>query len=295
MKHLSHVVCATDFSPTAERALAVALKLASGIGAKITVLHVDDSLWMTMGHLAPLPDLKKEGRELIEKNLRELQDRHDLATARIEVLEGKAHEAISDWMSTSGADLLVFGSHGASGWHGRHLGAVAEKLLHRVDASTLVVPPAPAGSEPPPPRFDRVLLGIDLGATGEAVVERAVELARSFRSKLVVLHVAAPVDALFPGSGGFWSGEERADLEARLEERRSQEMDRLLPSSLRAELGVEILIREGVAYETLAAVARERDVDLAVLGKGAGEGFVGTTAHRVVRLGVRPVLLVPAP
>lgn len=303
MKLFSHIVCATDFSPCAERGLLIALKLAADFDAKITLLHVDDSLWMTMGQLAVLPDLKKEGRQEIEKELRELGRRHDLARAEIVIPEGKAHELIAEKVSSSGADLLVFGSHGASGWEGRHLGSVAEKLLHRVEVSMLVVPPkadanaaAPRQSASEPGRFDRLLLGVDLGATSEAVVSDAVELARFYHSKLMVLHVSAPVETLFPGSGGFWSKSDFAELEARLEEARGREISAIVPDSVKDEVATELLIREGVPYDVIAATARERNVDLVILGAD-GQGtkepaWLGSTAHRVLRMGVSPALIV---
>jgi nucleotide-binding universal stress UspA family protein len=94
VKLFSHILCATDFSACAERGVVMALRLSADLGAKLTLLHADDILWMTMGQLAPLNDLKKEGREHIEKNLRELGVRHDLARANIEILEGNIPEQI---------------------------------------------------------------------------------------------------------------------------------------------------------------------------------------------------------
>ncbi len=300
----SHILCATDFSPSAERGLAIALKLAADLDAKLTLLHVDDSLWMTMGNLAPLPDMKKEGRKRIEEELRELRDRHELAPAQIEVLEGKAHELIAEKVASSGADLLVIGSHGSSGWERRHLGSVTEKLLHRVEVSILVVPPKtdPAGKvlrENVSERdlsFERLLLAVDLGATSEATVTDAVELARLYHSKLLVLHVTAPLEALFPGSGGFWSGSERSELEARLEQARAREMSSVVPATVKDEIAAELRIREGVAYEVIGSTARDEKVDLVILGangRGKNErGWLGSTAHKVVRMGAGPSLIV---
>lgn len=304
MKLFSHILCATDFSHSAERGIAIALKLAADLDARLTILHIDNSLWMTMGNLAPLPNMKQEGRERIEKELKQLRVRLDLAPRQIEVLEGNAHELIAERVASSGADLLVMGTHGASGWERRHLGSVAEKLLHRVEVSMLVVPPeeTPSGGAPrqgastPAPSFERLLLAVDLGATDEAAVTDAVELARLYHSKLLVLHVAAPLGVLFPGSGGFWNAPERAEVEARLEEGRAREMSSVLPATVKDEIDAELRIREGVPYEVIGSTARDEKFDLVIMGaddRGNNErGWLGSTAHKVVRMGACPSLIV---
>jgi nucleotide-binding universal stress UspA family protein len=309
VKLFSHILCATDFSPNAERGVAIAAKLASDLNAVLTLIHVDHSLWMTMGNLAPLPDLRTEGREHIEEELRQLRARHAVPRAQIEVAEGKPHEVIAERVSTSGADLLVLGSHGASGRERRHLGSVTEKVLRRVEVPMLVVPPdaeptaegsrkRSSGHSRQGLSFERLLLAVDLGAMNEAAATDTVELARLYHSKVLALHVAAPLDALFPGSGGFWSGPESAELEARLEQVRTRAMSRILPAAAADEevVEAELRIREGVPYELIGSTARDEKIDLVILGpRGSGAeepGWIGSTTHEVIRRGTCPTLVV---
>jgi nucleotide-binding universal stress UspA family protein len=303
VKLFSHILCATDFSACAERGVVMALRLSADLGAKLTLLHADDILWMTMGQLAPLNDLKKEGREHIEKNLRELGVRHDLARANIEILEGKVPEQIETRVSTSGADLVVIGSHGPQGWERRHLGSVAEKLLHRVRVPLLVVPPRTKPgdqssgrgiSKSTAPFLKKLLLAVDFGSTNAQTVTTAVELARLYDSKLFILHAAPPVRELFPGSGAFFSKAELTDLEERMEGANTRAMNEVLTDSVKKEIEPEFMIREGAAYEVIASTAREKAVDLVILGADGGNerGWLGSTAHKVLKMGVCPSLIV---
>ena len=59
--------------------------------------------------------------------------------------------------------------------------------------------------------------------------------------------------------------------------------------------GAEISVRLGKPHHAIASVAKEWDADLVILGayrKHSGDQFLGTTAERLVRAAIRPVLIV---
>ena len=76
-----------------------------------------------------------------EKYVKEIADRLAKAgiTARGAVVYGKAGEALMDYVTKNGVDLVVIASHGRSGISRWVWGSVADRLLRTVKAPVLIV------------------------------------------------------------------------------------------------------------------------------------------------------------
>src|SRR5262245_53373405 len=119
--------------------------------------------------------------------------------------------------------------------------------------------------------FKRILCGVDFSQASIQAFETAVELARSFKAELHVMHVIEAEPS-------------RPDLA--LEEKAIHAMDKLvLPATHATDLEITTEITTGNAWAEILNRARERKVDLIALGtKGLtllGEGIFGRTAKRV--------------
>lgn len=296
MKRISHILCPTDFSKLSERALKVALRLKEAFRTRLTVLHVQEEPWASLVDRLALENLRREEKQRSEKRLADLEKKFDLGRARFELTEGRTHRRIGEKVSELGADLVVMGTHGASGWQAGYLGSVTEKVLHDVTVPLLAVPGKGRREPLSRPGSARILLAVDLGSTPKDTVDRALDLAKGFQARLMVLHVAAPLEDLFPGLGSFWAESELTELETKVERARVKEMDRLLPPGARKQIQVEIILREGSAFEVISQTAAAANVDMLVIGAhGHGKrhlGWLGSTAHKVIRLGVCPTLVV---
>lgn len=140
------VLAAVDLSYAAGPTLEVAVRLARVTGAKLRLLHVIEA---PPEYLAALPVRidTAEYRRRAEGRLATLAAAV-AGTTPVEriVREGSAVDAIADACREWDADLVVVGSHG-KGWVDRVIiGSVAEKVLNRLAASTVVVPVrAPTG------------------------------------------------------------------------------------------------------------------------------------------------------
>jgi nucleotide-binding universal stress UspA family protein len=137
------ILWATDGSPGAERALAVAKELASEDGATLTVAHVVQKI-ATSGDKALAWNANEEDvQEGVKHVAAELSESGLTVIVRIvnHVGPQPAH-LIADLAREADADLIVVGSRGRGTIPGVLLGSVVQRLLHVAPCPLLVVPPA---------------------------------------------------------------------------------------------------------------------------------------------------------
>ncbi|MFT4881411.1 MAG: nucleotide-binding universal stress UspA family protein [Natronomonas sp.] len=131
------VVVATDGSKSAERAVTVALGLASRFDAAVHALYVVDA-----GEVAESPP---EVREELEASLRAagseavafVDDHADTVTTAVR--EGDPATEVIDYAESVGADLVATGTRGRHGEHAFLLGSVAETVVRRAPMPALTV------------------------------------------------------------------------------------------------------------------------------------------------------------
>lgn len=152
-KPYSDVVACTDFSDTAERALAEASDIAARDQARLHVLHVDFPAWLiphgVMVDIAGVYD-----PEAIEKHRAALAGKLDGIAAQLrtshpdlEVLTALRESqnparAICEYLTDSKADLAVLGTQGRTGLRSLLLGTTAERIIHESPCSVLAIKPA---------------------------------------------------------------------------------------------------------------------------------------------------------
>ena len=145
-KHRPHapygrIVCAVDCSEHSARALAVALRLFPGreISA-VYAYHVGYEGWQRDAYVYD------ETRASAEKAMAEFIAGLPVAGAdrervRASVGYGDVSEVLASEIAAKDPDLLVLGTHGASGFRHATLGSTAAWLLNWAEPDTLVVPP----------------------------------------------------------------------------------------------------------------------------------------------------------
>jgi nucleotide-binding universal stress UspA family protein len=145
------------------------------------------------------------------------------------------------------------------------------------------------------PRIRRILHATDFSRASTPALRWAVELARSNRSQLLVLHVMTPPVLGMPGEG-YVSPTlyERLETSARAEARKR--LDAVVAKARKGGARASGLLLEGVPHELIARAARSRKADLLVIGthgrSGLAKLFLGSVAARLVSMAPRPVLTV---
>ena len=128
----SSVLCPIDFSEGSRGALRYAGVIASHLGARLTVLAVDDPLLIEAAEFADAPvtvpeDTVQEMRKFCAATLAGQQLTG--SDIELEVGAGKPAAEILRIARTGRCDLIVMGSHGATGFRKLFFGSTTERVL----------------------------------------------------------------------------------------------------------------------------------------------------------------------
>ena len=143
VKDLKHILCPTDFSSCAKGALDEAAALAALTDAEVCLLHVfhDPPYATSLGSYAgSLSAILGELREQGTQALRDLAEPYRQKGVRIETLmmHGVPHKAILDRAEEWGADCIVMGTHGRTGFERALAGSVSERVVRLASCPVLV-------------------------------------------------------------------------------------------------------------------------------------------------------------
>jgi nucleotide-binding universal stress UspA family protein len=279
------ILCPTDFSEGADRALVQARKWARETGAELHVLHV---IVDPPGGDAEAPAYGSmiEAREALER----LIERHGIAR---EASRGVARgcsvvEAILDHVATEGIDLLVMGTHGRRGFRSLLIGSKTEALVRSARCPVLAVPDRMAAPSLP----KRILVPLDFGPRAVGALRYAKEIAGATGGSLVLLHVIE--DAVVPD---FYYSIGRAIFLREPEARRlsTAGLQRLYWEAGGPDVPFDIRVVDGRAAADIGRIASEICADAIVMPThGLAEPdrlTLGSTTDKVLRFAPCPVLV----
>lgn len=146
----SKILVASDFSPVSDKALRLAVDIGSSCSAEMHVIHV---LKEPFAELCDTGEPETHAEEscheqdlaaakyLLQAQLTRVLD--DAGPAEISIAEDTAvaDHAIAKYVADHQIDILVMGTSARHGLAGVFVGNTAERLLHTVDCSLLVVKP----------------------------------------------------------------------------------------------------------------------------------------------------------
>jgi len=192
------IVVATDFSGFAAIALHQGLAIARRHGAELVVVYANHP----GARPADLPALRgvQENYERftrdhlaeVRRRLESLRDRIDGDGASVSqlIVEGRPQAVIPQVAVELGADLVVVGTHGRTGFRRFALGSVAESVVRATEANVLVArapaesgtTPVIGGGDPRTPRassegkYSKVLVPVDFSRYTTPAIEIAMQL-----------------------------------------------------------------------------------------------------------------------
>jgi nucleotide-binding universal stress UspA family protein len=139
------------------------------------------------------------------------------------------------------------------------------------------------------------LVPIDFSSYAEQALDYAIALAKQLQAHVTLLHVIQP--PLIAGADmGVWpSPTFLEELEAAV----TSDMEGYLARVTAAGLEGEIVVVHGVPFQEILHAAKERHVDLIIMGTHGRTGLthvlLGSVAEKVVRLATCPVLIARQP
>jgi universal stress protein A len=129
---IEHVLVPMDFSEYSEHALDYAIPFASKLQARLTLLHVVESLPISGVDAVTLPqDYLLQLEAGATRHMQSYLTR--VTTARLQgdvaVVHGTPFRVITETAKERQADLIIMGTHGRTGLRHLLLGSVAERVV----------------------------------------------------------------------------------------------------------------------------------------------------------------------
>jgi len=284
---INNLLYLTDFSQPSEAALPFAVSIAREYGAKVYAFHV----LIPAVYTYTTPETAAAALEAQEDDAQANMQRVKAQ------LVGLAHETVVErntgvWLALEAAiqdyaiDLIVVGTHGRTGAQKLLMGSVAEEIFRRSHVPVLTIGPFEKHGAHRAARFRHVLFATDFSEDSLAAAAYALSMAQENEARLTLLHVLKEPEAFDK------STEDRiASASFQLRE--------IVPPSAESWCRPDAVVRFGAAADGILALAKERDVDLIVLGVRGNRGVPGAathleraTAHKVVAHAPCPVLTV---
>lgn len=289
------VLCPLDFSESSRTSLQYAGAIAGHFGSRLTLLAVNDPLLGEAAELATGPaHLVEDTVREMEKFFRETfeQKPEGLAEVRLDVAVGKPAPQILRISHERDCDLIVMGSHGATGFRKLFFGSTTERVLRETGVPVLVTPggTAPKTRDEVRKAVRRILAPVDLTAATPGQLAIVGAIAETLDVPLVVLHVIEPVRSMVSTQARV------PKIEAERRYRAERDLEQAIDSLPKTH--AEALVVYGEPAEEIAKVAQDRDAGLIVMGLHSSPLLgprMGSVTYRVLCLAHRLVLALPPP
>jgi nucleotide-binding universal stress UspA family protein len=285
------ILVATDFSDEAAVALRQALRVARRTGAELVLLHVSAPLPEEPAHvLRAQPPALQTALALqiadVRKRLDELVESTRGAGLTVTKLftEGHPDTMIPSVAAEIGADLVVVGTHGRTGFRRLLLGSVAERVVRLSETAVMVARFVP--DAPPANGFRRVLVPTDFSPPADEALATAIALAAP-EGVVELFHVLQSPVMFTPQD---WTGATLIEVERWRVVAREDAMSRsqaLLQTLGRSGVRLTGALAEGAPTMEIQRRLEAGSYDLVVMGthgrRGIRRGLVGSVAEATVR------------
>jgi nucleotide-binding universal stress UspA family protein len=301
-RRFNQILVPIDFSRPSLKAIPYALAISRQFGADVHLLHVTDVTQQPPPSLLTLPVVpQSEWNRRFMKRLRALvlKYRTDGNVSALEPRTGITYEEICVAARDLKADLIVFATHGYTGYKRMFLGSTAERVVQHSPCPVLVVRQhlrhwngtvdlrTRTGFE-----LRKILVPTDFSKCSQAAFEYGLQLARDFDAELRLVYVINPHAYPF---GDKYAALDPAQLMRETEDAAQKTM-RSMAARAKARNAVRVL--HGSPAMEICNAANE-DIDLLVISTHGRTGLahilIGSVAEHVVRYAHCPVLVIPSP
>ena len=286
MTKLEKILCPVDFFPASLAAANYATALAAEYGATVHLLHVVTPMIRTAYeysmNVADMTEaMERASRLEMTKLVTQLQNKY--AKVESEVRSGEAREVIKQTIARLNPDLVAMGTHGRRGVERWVMGSVTEWTIRHSVAPVLTIA---STKRPTEGQLRRIMVAIDFSDGTAEAVKYALSIADAHKSQVTLVHVVDPLTLEIPDRyrdilvGGV-----------------DKQLRDLFPSGVRNSRMVETKVKQGVPYRMILELLKTEKTDLLVMNiRGRGmidRALLGSTAERVVRGAICPVILIP--
>ncbi|MGD9159547.1 MAG: universal stress protein [Desulfobacteraceae bacterium] len=151
--------------------------------------------------------------------------------------------------------------------------------------------------------FRKILCPTDFSEPSYMALNAADDLAKEFRSELIILHVISPIQA-FPTAPGFAPGQPAASgyiatqVPAEVDGQATESLNLTLKEKISGDVKAKTELLHGNPAEEIARYAEESNTSVIIMGTHGFTGWrhllLGSVTEKVVRLSTCPVITIPA-
>ncbi len=187
MNNIRNILVPTDFSEVANNALNYAFKMAKKLDSKIILYHV-----YHVPSVTHLPDNIEDRQKEVEKELAQKMDKllestasNDIETEKVTVL-GLAGDEIKEVIKKRAIDLVIMGTHGASGIRGKLIGSITADIMVNSTVPVLAIPSSAEFTS-----LSNIAFAYDYGKINDhRELDTLVKLAEAFDATMHIIKVA---------------------------------------------------------------------------------------------------------
>jgi nucleotide-binding universal stress UspA family protein len=294
---ITSVLVPTDFSDEAHKALHYAGALARRLSAHLHIVNVSEVDFAIPGAASPetnpLISDTDDGRALKRQLEAVIGESVDVT---FHGRTGRAFDQIVRSAHEIPADLIVMSTHGRTGLRRLFLGSTTERVVQYSLSPVLVVrrDEGQVIAEGQPLAIASILVPIDFSRSSAEGVRYAIDFARAFGARLVLLHSFEASQFLTIDRSGHYSLPPTREAMGAATEDQMREFVKAFNFD---GVNFETQIVMGKAAEAICDYAVERKSDLIITSTHGRTGFmhvlIGSVAEHVVRYARTPVLVVP--
>jgi len=288
MQVFRKILCPLDFSEYSTLALRYAVAMARENEASLALCHSIPDLSPAMSYLEG-NYIQTVDEMLISNSAMKLDQFVDgVVPQNLRVLKtierGDPCDAILKNAKETGADLIVMGTHGHSGYERYFVGSVTNKVLHKSALPVLVVCRQShhfiRENASRPVEIKKILCALDFEDNTQEIANLALSMARMHQSEINFFHAV-------PKSKSNGRMEQKETTIAKLRE--------FVDPAKEDWCSVRFQVTPGQPAEEILKIIQEDQIDLLVLGhhskKPIEELFLGSVAKRVITDSPCPVLV----
>jgi len=281
MGRYKKILSAVDGSISGMHALRESFKFASNEKSWITVTSVVPSYVGDLD-MVGVGDVMGAMRRPCEKALKDAERlaKEEGVLIRTVCEEGEIFERISDLAAAENCDLIVMGRRGLHRLERALIGSVTARVIGYSQRDVLVVP------DDTHVGFQRVLVATDGSKQCKPAVERAIDFARSYGGDITVVSIVdVPAE--------FYA--EAPQVVEDLVHKAKGYVEEVKKQAETSGVKVESFVKEGEAYQAIVDLAKDRDVNIIVMGSHGRTGLkrllMGSVAEKVIGYAPCPVLV----
>ncbi len=191
---MKKILVPTDFSEQANNALTIGIQLAKQSGAELHLLHVEE--YVSDRGFSAMGDTESDSSnmdklyilKLLEANKKRMLALIDTIDDSISVFHmvevGQMYKMVRNYVTEQGVDLVIMGTHGASGFSEVLIGSNTEKVVRQVGCPVLSVRNLPEVF-----KLNKIVFATNFEGDQTKVTEQLKDFQKTFGAHLYLLYV----------------------------------------------------------------------------------------------------------